>query len=303
MSILVQHISKYYGTQKALDDVSFEIKPGEIVGFLGPNGAGKSTMMKIITGYLPPSEGQVLVNGLDVTEHEQAVKVQLGYLPESNPLYQDMYIEEYLLFVSKLYPAAGPRKERVAKVIEQVGLVPEIHKKIAQLSKGYKQRVGLAQAIIHDPQVLILDEPTSGFDPNQIVDIRNLIVSLGKDKTILLSSHIMQEVEAICDRVLIIKQGKLVADNTADALRSESDKGTEVIQIEFNAAVAGNLLRTISGVKNIQKLSDEQWLVEASSDKDIRPLLFDFAVKHQLQVLSMQKMKQTLEHAFQELTR
>ncbi len=303
MSIVVKNISKLYGTQKALDQVSFEVKPGEVVGFLGPNGAGKSTMMKIITGYIPPSSGEVWVNGLDVIENEQLVKSQIGYLPESNPLYQDMYIREYLHFVAGLYKLKTNRSNRVDEVIELVGLQAEMHKKIAFLSKGYKQRVGLAQAIIHDPQVLIFDEPTSGLDPNQLIEIRNLILKLGQNKTILLSTHIMQEVEAICQRIMIIKGGKIVADNTSNQLRANLEHEVEVIQVEFNQHTDAKRLAGIPGVVKVHYLKSQQWLIESSSKSDVRPLIFDFAVKHKLQVLSMQKIDKTLEQAFQELTR
>jgi ABC-2 type transport system ATP-binding protein len=216
MSIQVQNISKKYGKQLALDNVSFEIPRGEIAGFIGPNGAGKSTTMKIITGYMPPTSGKVMINGLDIVEKSLEIKKITGYLPESNPLYVDMYVREYLSFIAGVYGLRKKAKSLVADIIEQTGLQPESHKKIGSLSKGYRQRVGLAQALIHDPEILILDEPTSGLDPNQIVEIRNLISELGKEKTVMLSTHIMQEVEAICDRVIIIDKGKIVADETME---------------------------------------------------------------------------------------
>ncbi len=303
MSIRVSHITKLYGNQKALDDVSFEIHSGEVVGFLGPNGAGKSTMMKIITAFIPPSEGEVLVNGLSVLEDEDAVKRQIGYLPENNPLYYDMYVKEYLQFVAGLYVPANQRKEKISSMIARVGLEPEQHKKIGALSKGYKQRVGLAQALIHDPKVLILDEPTSGLDPNQIIEIRNLISSLSKEKTVMLSTHIMQEVEAICQRVIIIKNGKIVADNSPDAIARGTENQLITLQVEFDQKPALKMLSSLAGIQEIKNLSDTRYLLHCSEFPDVRPLLFDFAVKNNLKVLNLQTINKSLEEAFHELTR
>lgn len=303
MSIRVSHITKLYGNQKALDDVSFEIHSGEVVGFLGPNGAGKSTMMKIITAFIPPSEGEVLVNGLSVLEDEDAVKRQIGYLPENNPLYYDMYVKEYLQFVAGLYVPANQRKEKISAMIARVGLEPEQHKKIGALSKGYKQRVGLAQALIHDPKVLILDEPTSGLDPNQIIEIRNLISSLSKEKTVMLSTHIMQEVEAICQRVIIIKNGKIVADNSPDAIARGTENQLITLQVEFDQKPALKMLSSLAGIQEIKNLSDTRYLLHCLEFPDVRPLLFDFAVKNNLKVLNLQTINKSLEEAFHELTR
>lgn len=303
MSIRVSHITKLYGNQKALDDVSFEIHSGEVVGFLGPNGAGKSTMMKIITAFIPPSEGEVLVNGLSVLEDEDAVKRQIGYLPENNPLYYDMYVKEYLQFVAGLYVPANQRKEKISAMIARVGLEPEQHKKIGALSKGYKQRVGLAQALIHDPKVLILDEPTSGLDPNQIIEIRNLISSLSKEKTVMLSTHIMQEVEAICQRVIIIKNGKIVADNSPDAIARGTENQLITLQVEFDQKPVMKMLSSLAGIQEVKSLSDTRYLLHCSEFPDVRPLLFDFAVKNNLKVLNLQTINKSLEEAFHELTR
>lgn len=303
MSILIKNITKNYGQQKALDSVSFEIKTGEIVGFLGPNGAGKSTLMKIINGFLPPTSGDVWVNGFDVVENPIEVKKIIGYLPENNPLYLDMYVKEYLAFVAGIYKVEKPRDSKIKEVIEQTGLRPEQHKKIGALSKGYRQRVGLAQALIHDPAVLVLDEPTSGLDPNQIVEIRNLIKAVGKQKTVMLSTHIMQEVEAICDRVIIINKGIIVADDTAKELSSSTGQNVQTIQVEFNKEVQKSDLRKIDGVTKVAHFKNNIWLLQARPQDDIRPRIFNFAVKQGFQVLSMQKQEKNLEKVFQELTR
>jgi len=305
MSISVKGITKLYGQQKALDNVSFEISNGEIFGFLGPNGAGKSTMMKIITGFIPPSEGEVLVNGLDIVEKGIEVRKQIGYLPENNPLYLDMYVKEYLTFVARLYKLG--KKEAHTKVDEMIlktGLGPEQKKKIGALSKGYRQRVGLAQALIHDPSVLILDEPTSGLDPNQIVEIRNLIAEVGKHKTVLLSTHIMQEVEAICNRIIIINNGKIVADNNKEELHKQSTlKNHQTVIVEFNVSVSREDLLKIKGVAKVQGLKQNNWLIESAGLEDIRPEIFAFAVKRNYTVLSMQQKESSLEQLFQELTK
>jgi ABC-2 type transport system ATP-binding protein len=300
MSIKVKSVTKVYGEQRALDDVSFDIEPGNIIGFLGPNGAGKSTMMKIISCYLPQTVGNVEVCGFDVVENPMEVKSKVGYLPEHNPLYPDMYVREYLEFIAGVHKISN-KKERVNQMIERVGLTLERKKKIGALSKGYRQRVGLAQAMIHDPEVLILDEPTTGLDPNQIVEIRNLIKTVGKDKTVMLSTHIMQEVEAICDRVIIINHGMIVANDESKNLRSGAT--AQVIRVEFDNAVAANLLQGINGISEVKKVSDNMWLLGSSSEIDIRPKIFEFAVVQSLSVLTIQKEEQRLEDVFKELTK
>ncbi len=301
MSISVRHITKNYGSQKALDDISFEVGAGEVVGFLGPNGAGKSTLMKILTCFLPPTSGTASVAGSDIYSQSLKVRRNVGYLPEHNPLYLDLYVKEYLELVSGLH-GLKDRSARVKRMIEQVGLGPEQHKLIGALSKGYRQRVGLAQAMIHDPQVLILDEPTSGLDPNQLVEVRALIKRIGEEKTILLSTHIMQEVEAICDRVIIIDKGRLVADDKAKVLRSGKLQ-REALEIEFGQDVRADLLLNIPGVLLAENKQGDQWILAHDASVDIRPAVFQFAVDHQLQVLGMQKSERALEDVFKELTR
>lgn len=301
MSISVRNVSKLYGTQKALDDVSFEIGGGEVVGFLGPNGAGKSTMMKVLTCYLPQSGGEASVCGFDVREQSMDVRRNVGYLPEHNPLYLDMYVREYLGFVADIFKLKKSR-ERVKEMVDTVGLEREAHKKIGALSKGYRQRVGLAQAMIHDPKVLILDEPTSGLDPNQLEEIRGLIKNLGREKTVMLSTHIMQEVEAICSRVIIIDKGRIVADDKADQLRSPG-LSLEGVLVEFDAEVAPNELRGIVGVLQVGKQGDRSWILGFEGVNDIRPAIFEFAVAKGLKVLTMQKVERGLEQVFKELTR
>lgn len=305
MSISVKGITKLYGKQKALDNVSFEISSGEIFGFLGPNGAGKSTMMKIITGFIPPSSGDILVNGLDILENGIEVRKQIGYLPENNPLYLDMYVREYLYFVARLYKLSPKQaKVRTDEMIIKTGLTVEQKKKIGALSKGYRQRVGLAQALIHDPSVLILDEPTSGLDPNQIIEIRNLIAEVGKQKTVLLSTHLMQEVEAICNRVIIINNGKIVADNSKEDLQKQTSAiNHQTVIVEFNTTVSRDELLKINGVSKVQGLKQFNWLIEGNTHDDIRPEIFQFAVKKSITVLSMQKKEMSLEQVFQELTK
>lgn len=301
MSIQVNNISKLYGEQKALDNVSFEVKSGEIVGFLGPNGAGKSTMMKILTCFIPQSEGNASVCGFDVSKQSLEVRRNIGYLPEHNPLYLDMYVKEYLEFTASLYKVKNI-KDRVKEMIEMTGLGLEQNKKIGALSKGYRQRVGLAQAIIHQPKVLIMDEPTTGLDPNQLEEIRSLIKSLGKEKTVMLSTHIMQEVEAVCDRVIIIDRGKIVADNTTGEIR-KSNLNKAIIRVEFGGQVEANDLKNISGVIQVKKEAGNQWLILTESDLDVRPLIFDYAVKKNTPVLSMHKEEQKLEDVFKHLTK
>lgn len=296
MSITVKNTSKYYGKQKALNAVSFSIDTGEIVGFLGPNGAGKSTMMKIITAYIEANEGEVLVNGLDVQKDELAVKRSVGYLPEHNPMYPDMYIKEYLQFHANIHKVD---KQRISEVIDQVGLGPEQHKKIGQLSKGYRQRVGLAAALLHDPQVLVLDEPTTGLDPNQLVGIREMIKEIGKEKTILLSTHIMQEVEAMCNRVIIIKQGEIVADKN---LKELMDSKEQVIEAEFDRPVENKLLHGISGLTEAKNTEGNIWQLVFDTVDDMRPEIFDLAKNSGFRILSMQRKVVNLEELFRTLT-
>ncbi|MCK9255260.1 MAG: gliding motility-associated ABC transporter ATP-binding subunit GldA [Bacteroidales bacterium] len=301
MSIKVQNITKIFGQQKALDNVSFEIESGEIVGFLGPNGAGKSTMMKIITGFIPANNGEVFINNKNIVEEQNYIKRVIGYLPEQNPLYYDMYVLEFLRFIAGIYSLPN-KKARINEVIELTGLIPEMHKKISALSKGYKQRVGLAQAIIHNPQVLILDEPTSGLDPNQIVEIRNLIKDLGKSKTVLLSTHIMQEVEAICDRVLIINKGLVVADNSIKGLQTKLKIKVRVLNLETLKPVDEKKVKAIAGVLQIQNLGNNNYNIEFDASKDIRQDIFNFVVKDDNTVLSLQLKEQSLEQVFTKLT-
>jgi len=301
MSIIVSNITKLYGTQLALDNVSFSIKPGEIVGLLGPNGAGKSTLMKIITCFIPPSSGEVTVYGHDIRSQSLEVRKRVGYLPENNPLYTDMYIREALEFIAGIHKLEGNIAKRISDIMELTGLNPERKKKIGALSKGYKQRVGLAQALIHDPDVLILDEPTSGLDPNQLVDIRNLITRIGSSKTVVLSTHIMQEVEAMCNRAIIINLGKIVADDTPSHLLSASGGNQRVI-VEFDTDVDVKKLKQIKGVKQVNHRTGKVWVFDALQETDIRQEIFRFAVDNNLTVLSMQKEENSLESVFRKLT-
>lgn len=302
MSIESRQITKLYGEQKALDNVSFKISEGEITGFLGPNGAGKSTMMKILTCFIPPSSGEASVCGFDVQEEFHEVKKRVGYLPETNPLYLEMYVKEYLAFIAGIHGLGKRSAKRIAEMIEITGLTLEQNKKIGQLSKGFRQRTGLAGALMHDPEVLILDEPTSGLDPNQLEDIRVLIREIGKEKTVMLSTHIMQEVEAVCKRVIIIDQGRIVADDTVDKLAGLSNKEV-LISVEFNNDINPALLRKISGVVDVSVTGTNTYIVRSDAGMDIRPEIFRFAVDHNTSVLSMQKEQQKLEKTFQMLTR
>ena len=314
MSISVNNITKVYGTQKALDSVSINIHPGEIVGLLGPNGAGKSTLMKILSCFIPPTSGEASVCGYDILEQSIEVRNKVGYLPENNPLYLDLYVREFLAFVAGTHHLKGSVREKVDEMIVLTGLQPEQHKKIGSLSKGYRQRVGLAQALIHDPEVLILDEPTSGLDPNQIAEIRHLIREIGKAKTIMLSTHIMQEVEAICDRAIIIHKGKIVADDTTKNLHKIT-VSRALIRVEFSSEVEKRIIQSIPGViemlvpgreaavKNSKSIASAIWLLESEPGLDIRAGVFKFAVDKGLTVLSMQKEEQKLEEVFQELTK
>ncbi len=303
MSIIVKNVVKFYGKQKALDDVSFTIDEGKIVGFLGPNGAGKSTMMKIITGFISKTSGEVLVNDMDIDEQSLGVRRIIGYLPENNPLNLEMYVREYLLFVAGIYKLGKNKDDKINEMIELTGLTPEQNKKIGELSKGFRQRLGLAQALLHDPEVLILDEPTSGLDPNQIIEIRDLIQRVGKKKTVMLSTHIMQEVEAICDEVIIINQGKIVAKEKIENIHSVVEEKTQTIIVEFDKTVSQEMLVKIKGVQKVVGIDKNKWLFEAPVSEDIRPEIFNFAVKNNLTVLSQQKKEMSLEEVFQQLTK
>jgi ABC-2 type transport system ATP-binding protein len=299
MSIEVKGISKNYGAQKALDAVSFTVNKGEIVGFLGPNGAGKSTLMKILTTYITADEGEAQVNGNDVSTAQKAVQQSVGYLPEHNPLYLDLYVREYLAFNADVYKV---NKARIEEVINLTGLTPEAHKKIGALSKGYRQRVGLASALLHDPEVLILDEPTTGLDPNQLVEIRDLIKNIGKNKTVFLSTHIMQEVEAICNRVIIINQGKIVTDKKLKTLVKE-DKLEQIIVVEFDNAVTAEALQTLPNLTNANKIAGNTWELTFNAKEDMRPAVFDFAHDNGLKTLQISLKNKNLETVFREMTK
>ena len=298
MSIEVNSISKSYGEQKALNEISFKIEKGEIVGFLGPNGAGKSTLMKILTTYLLADSGSALVNSHDVMTNTKAVQRSIGYLPEHNPLYLDLYVREYLAFNADVYNVP---KSRIEEVIQLTGLTPESHKKIAQLSKGYRQRVGLANALLHNPDVLILDEPTTGLDPNQLMEIRNVIKNVGKDKTVFLSTHIMQEVEAICDRVIIIDKGQIVADNKLDHLVAANKE--QVIEVEFDYKVEEQLLAKLENIVSYINTHDMTWELTFVTEKDMRPAIFDFANENGLRTLQLNQKNKNLEAVFREITK
>lgn len=297
MSIEVKNLTKYYGTQKALDTVTFTVNKGEIVGFLGPNGAGKSTVMKILTTYLKTFEGAAYVNEHDVRKQVKLVQEKIGYLPEHNPLYLDMYVKEYLNFNASVYKVNAAR---VNDIIALTGLAPEAHKKISQLSKGYRQRVGLAAAILHDPEVLILDEPTTGLDPNQLIEIRTLIKTIGKTKTVLLSTHIMQEVEAMCDRVIIINKGTIVADKKLNALRDDT---TQTVIVEFDYRVEEAFLRKLPNVAKVENTYDFVYEITFSTSEDMRSHVFDFAHDQQLKILQLNQKNESLENLFRTLTR
>ena len=301
MAIQVSQVSKFYGSQKALDQVSFEIAAGELVGFLGPNGAGKSTLMKIITGYLSADGGTVTINGETVETKNVAIRTQIGYLPENNPLYIDLYVREYLEMVAGFYHLPN-KKEQVLKMIELTGLKTEQHKKIGALSKGYRQRVGLAQALIHDPSVLILDEPTTGLDPNQLEEIRQLIRTISLNKTVMLSTHIMQEVEAICSRVIIVNKGKLVADGSIAQLKAGQIAQKQIVLVEFDKAPNLETLRKIPGLTKIEQIGRNTYLSESDHTIDLRPSLFHYAIDNQLVLLTLKEQQQSLENVFQKLT-
>ncbi len=297
MSISVTNISKIYDQQKALNAVSFDINQGEIVGFLGPNGAGKSTMMKILTTYLAPTEGNAVVNGFDINTNPMDVQQSVGYLPEHNPLYLEMYVREYLVFNARVYKTP---KQRIEEIIKLTGIDSEANKKISQLSKGYRQRVGLACALLHDPSVLILDEPTTGLDPNQLVEIRELIKSVGKEKTIFLSTHIMQEVEAICDRVIIINKGEIVADKNLNDIMAQTD---QIIEVEFDYRVEEAFLSKLPNIKEVKNTHGFTYLLTFNTTTDMRSTVFDFAHDNQLKTLQLSRKNKNLESLFRELTR
>lgn len=300
MSVETRQITKLFGKQKALDEVNFLIKRGELVGFLGPNGAGKSTMMKIITGYLPTDSGEVFVNGQKILSKNLEIRKDIGYLPEHNPLYTDLYVKEFLEITAGLYKLKNT-KQRIAEMVDLTGLGDEQHKKIRTLSKGYRQRVGLAQALIHDPSVLILDEPTTGLDPNQLEEIRNLIRAISREKTVMLSSHIMQEVEAVCNRVIIINKGNIVADGEISEIKNGKINRNQIVITEFSTPLEPNKLLKIEGVKNVT-LNGKFLEIESTGEKDIRPAIFKFAVENQITLLTLNEKQQNLENVFHQLT-
>jgi ABC-2 type transport system ATP-binding protein len=303
MSIEINGITKSYGSQLAVNQVSFSVQTGEVVGFIGPNGAGKSTTMKIITGTLPPDSGSVTINELPALENLKEIRKLIGYLPENNPLYLEMYVREYLQYVAGLYLIRGQNaRNRIARVIEMTGLSPEMHKKIGSLSKGYRQRVGLAQALIHDPEILILDEPTSGLDPNQLAEIRNLIAGIGKEKTVLLSTHILQEVEAICDRVIIINKGEIVANELAETLMEKEGQRTQTILVELENAVDEKIWGKLLFISHVKPIGDKQFLLATQEMRDVRADIFNFAVNQGLTILSLSLQKKSLEEVFREIT-
>jgi len=295
MSIKVASVSKNYGQQKALNAISFEAKKGEIIGFLGPNGAGKSTMMKILTGYIQPNDGEVEVSAVNVLKNPIDAQRNIGYLPEQNPLYKEMYVREYLNFQASIF---NIDKQEIEQCIARVGLTEEAHKKIHQLSKGYQQRVGLAAAILHNPEVLILDEPTTGLDPNQLVGIRQLIKDLGKEKTVLFSTHIMQEVEAVCDRVIIIKKGEILLDKPLESLQENQ----QIIQVSFDEKPNEDLLKKLSELVSFSEINENTLELIFDTEKDMRPSVFDFAQDNDLKILELSSKRKTLEKLFREVT-
>lgn len=301
MSVVVAELTKEYGTQRAIDSISFEAHKGEVLGFLGPNGAGKSTTMKILTCFIPQTSGSASVCGHNVADDSLEVRRHIGYLPENNPLYKELYVREYLEFIARLHRIAKPQK-RIDGMIEMTGLEQEQRKHIGELSKGYRQRVGLAQAMLHNPDVLILDEPTSGLDPNQLVEIRQLIKNLGKEKTVIFSTHIMQEVQALCDRVLIINKGRIVADDPIDQL-SNRVKGEVVITVEFAGPVQMKTLKTIGNVRKVEDAGSNRWKLFTDASQDIRKEVFEFAVKNKLTLLEMHREEFSVEGIFQQLTK
>jgi len=302
MSISVENVSKVFGSQTTLREVSLVVNSGEIAGFIGPNGAGKSTLMKIICALVEPTSGEVKINGTGVALNTIEIRRLLGYLPENNPLYPDLYVQEFLHYVAGLYGLGKKSHARVREVIGLTGLEPEMHKKIGLLSKGYRQRVGLAQAIIHDPEILILDEPTTGLDPNQIIEIRNLISALGKEKTVLLSTHIMQEVEAICQRVIIINKGQIIANDLTGNISLHAGMETHTTVVEFREEINPEILQDLAGIIGFKQLISGIWLIETAGSYDIREELFKLAIKNNLVILSLHKKDRKLEDVFRELT-
>ncbi|MBL6448639.1 gliding motility-associated ABC transporter ATP-binding subunit GldA [Fulvivirga sp. 29W222] len=303
MSIRVKNLTKVFGTQKAIDNISFNVQEGEILGFLGPNGAGKSTTMKIATCYLPPDDGMVEISGYDVVEQSMEVRKQIGYLPEHNPLYLEMYVREYLGFMGKLHGLKGGNlKSKIDDMVQLTGLTREQNKKIEALSKGYRQRVGLAQALIHDPKVLILDEPTTGLDPNQIIEIRNLIKNISKNKTVIFSTHIMQEVQALCDRVVVINKGKIVADDAIGQLKTSKTK-VRIVTAEFSEKVDVERIKSIEGVLSVETDAGNKYKIKTDAAIDARPAIFKFASETGLTLLGLHQEEVTMENVFQELTR
>lgn len=302
MSIKVVSLTKIYGTQRAVDNISFEIKKGEIVGFLGPNGAGKSTTMKMITGYLPPTSGTAIVCGFDVQQQPMEVRKRVGYLPEANPLYYDMYVREYLEFSAGIHQLGKTARHRIDEMISLTGLNKEVHKKIGMLSKGYKQRVGLAQAMLHDPEVLILDEPTSGLDPNQIVDIRDLIINIGKEKTVLLSTHIMQEVQAMCSRVIIINNGKVAADDTIGRLQ-QLNTNVGVLTVAFENKVDESFFKSLRQLQRYEHIGQNRWKFYTEKPEELRKEIMQLALQKDVNISSMQSETQSLEEVFRTLTK
>lgn len=302
MSITVSNITKIYGEQKALNGVSFSINTGQVVGFLGPNGAGKSTMMKIISGFIPPTTGEVLVSGTSIFSSDYDFRRNVGYLPENNPLYTDMYVKEYLLFVARIYGLGSKSNQRVKELIDLTGIGYEQNKRIGSLSKGYKQRVGMAQALMHDPEVLILDEPTSGLDPNQIVEIRRLITEVGREKTVMLSTHIMQEVEAICQRIIIINRGNLIADGSNSEILALSSSKGQSVRVEFTQDIDFDTLKGIAGVSYVKAINAKSAIVSSQLSADIRPNIFNFAVAKGLTLVHLEAKESHLEDIFQTLT-
>jgi ABC-2 type transport system ATP-binding protein len=296
MSITVNNLSKHYGSQKAVDAISFSVNKGEIVGFLGPNGAGKSTVMKALTGYINDFQGNATINNIDISENKIAAQKLIGYLPEHNPLYLEMYVREYLVFHAEIYQV---NMNQIETIITEVGLTSHAHKKISELSKGFRQRVGLAVALLHRPEVLILDEPTTGLDPNQLAEIRDLIKKVGKDKTVLFSTHIMQEVENVCDRVIILHKGKIVADKKIEELRKNQD---QVIEVEFDIKIEKQFIQNMDGLKQFHNVFDTTWQLHFSDNEDRRPQVFDFAQQNGLKILNMNRQNKSLEQLFKELT-
>jgi ABC-2 type transport system ATP-binding protein len=303
MSIRVANVSKFYGAQAALGHISFDVERGQVVGLLGPNGAGKSTMMKILAGFIPPSSGEAFVGGFNVATQSLQARRVVGYLPEHNPLYTDMYVSEFLEFVAGIYGLKKNLQKVVGDAVEATGLSHEIHKKIGQLSKGYRQRVGLAQALLHKPDVLILDEPTAGLDPNQLSEIRQLIASVGKEKTVILSTHIMQEVEAMCDRVIIIREGKIVAHDTPQHVREQTLGTVTAVEVEFLEEVSEAIFAQVDGVVRTEKIAPRTFLLTAHGEEDIRPAIFQLSVRENITILKIQRHEKALEEIFRDLTR